>query len=479
MVLSVGLTLATLALPLPQGGEAGSQPPPPLLSPAEQKSLNKKLADYIEADQEHEQAPDNRKDRTGKKKNQAKDAFVKEWESRCDKLKVDLLKSVTDLQAIFANVLPYERRSGQGLMKREEAKTTLGQPIDKEYGLFVPKGYKYEAPARTVIMVPGLDDAGGWVECRDWFAATWGNAAANKPALLEDTIFHAVQVQKGLELDPAVDFTRQAADDSHEVACIAQVLVPFNETFKNYNVDRDRVLLDCGRGSSSFGLRFATLFPHRLCGLVLRDAPEADDIRLGSLNGLPVLIVADGKTAAAAAKLEQRINALHANSCTVLKAEDAYPYPASSAAIEKWLAERKRELFLGKVVIEPNNPRIAENYWVNITKMEAIGGVPLAKRPRLEVTADRAQNRLTIKAEGVEEFTVLLNDRLVDLDDPKGVTLIINDKALTIGRGRDRQALIDLVLRKQDTGWLFPVSLGLTVPRPEPKTGDDGNTAGK
>ena len=104
-----------------------------------------------------------------------------------------------------------------------------------------------------------------------------------------------------------------------------------------------------------------------------------------------------------------------------------------------------------KVVLEPNHPRFTKGYWVSIDRMENIAGIPLAKRARIEVEADRKQNRITVKSTGVEAFTLLLNDDMVDLDDPKGVTVIVNDKAVTKKRGRDFQRVFETGVRRRST----------------------------
>lgn len=464
MVLMVGLTLALFSLPVPQGGEGAQNQP--VLSAAEQKSLNKKLADLIESQKTWDEATGNKRDSASRKHEKAKEAFMKEWESRCEKTKTNLLASVPDLRAIFANVLPYDRASGSGTLKKEELKDA--RAIEKTYALFVPKSYKPEVPVRTVVVIPGSDAAGNWVECRDWFRDTWDNAAA-----LADTLFNVIQVPKGFDLDSIPDFSKPG-DDGKENSRIALVLASWGSTVKTYNLDRDRLFLDCGKGSSGFGLRLASMFPDRFAGIVLRDVPDVDGIRLGSLNGMAVAIVAPAADKAAATKLEQRLNGLYAGACTVIEAKGEYPFAASTADIETWMGGVKRNLMQPKIVVEPNHPRFTKAYWVTIDRMESIAGIPLGQRARIEVEADRKQNRINVKSSGVEAFSLLLNDELVDLD--KEVTVVINDKAVVKKRGRELSSLIELVYtQKLDTGWLFPTTFDCKVPKPEPKTGEAGD----
>lgn len=466
MVLTVGLTLALFAAQVPQGGDQPQNQP--LLSASEQKSLRDKLAKWIDALKEYDDAKGNKREPASRKNEKAKEAFTKEWESRSEKVKADLLKSVPDLRGIFDNVFPYDRQTGPGSLRKEELKDPGA--IEKDYALFVPKSYKVESPVRSVVVLPGQDDKGNWIECRDWFAKTWDGAP-----ILADTLFHVEQVPKEIELDTAPDFAK-VGDEANEGKRIDLALRSLGTTKKAYNLDRNRMFLDGGRGAASFALRLVSYFPDQFAGIVLRGPADVDGIRLGSLTGIPVLLVATADTKADLAKLEQRLNALQADSCTLIDATDEYPFKAAAPQIGAWMDGVKRDLMRSKVVLEPNHPRYNKGYWVLIDKMEPIAGIPLAQRPRIEVEADRKQNRINVKASGIDNFTLLLNDQLVDLDDPKGVTVVVNDKAVIKKRTRDFQRLFQLLYyQKLDSNWLFPAIFDCAVPKPEDKAPEAGD----
>ncbi|GAB4150023.1 MAG: hypothetical protein Fur0037_18440 [Planctomycetota bacterium] len=465
MAITTGLTLAALlVLQQPQAG--GGEQDKPLLSVAELKSLNKKLAAWIEAKKDYDDAPMNRRPAASRKHEKAKESFIKEWESRSEKVKTDLLKSIPDLRAIFDNVLPYDRASGSNSIKRLELKDPRAP--EKYYALYVPRSYRVDEPLRTVVVIPGRRGESDWVEAREWFENTWGGSES-----LKDTVFNVTQVPNDFEFEPVPDFSKEG-EDAKEVKRIALVLVSWGVTMKTYNLDRDRIYLDAGHGSTGFALRLATMFPDRFAGLILRNPADVPDIRLGSLNGMPVIAVADGASKAEAGKLQQRLNALKDGSCRLLDATDEYPFKASAPELEKWMAETKRDLMIPRVVVEPNHPRFTKAYWVSIEHMDNIIGVPLDKRARIEVQANRKQNRITVKAEGVSAFTLLLNDQLADLDDPNGITIVVNGQAQVHKRGRDFGRMFDLLYKqKLDTGWLFPAIVECAVPRSE--TAKDGN----
>ena len=67
-----------------------------------------------------------------------------------------------------------------------------------------------------------------------------------------------------------------------------------------------------------------------------------------------------------------------------------------------------------------------------------------------------------VSARGVENFTLLLNDDLVDLD--KEFTVVVNDKAVTEKRTRDMRGMQERLVQRRDWDFLFPVQYESTVP---------------
>ncbi len=451
------LTLLSFA---PQGQDV----PPALLAPAEQKSLHDKLAEYIKSWTEYDEATDKAREKAAKAYNKAKEAFQKEWEGRVAK-KGDLMKSPADMQAIFSNCFLYEKKQPLTLRKFD-AKAQIGAHF-----LMVPPSYKSEKPIRTMILVPGQDEAGAWVDGQRYFESTW-----DKSATAGDSIFHIPVVGKDIDFTAMPDYSKTGAEEA-EKQRNGELLGSFGETSRNYNFDRSRVIVDAGKGACSFVLRAATHFPTMFAGLILRhpDAAATADLRLGSLNGMPILLIATAETEAACTKLKERLDAQTKDSCTILKATDAYPFKAATADIEKWLANVKRDVNKKRIVLEPNDDRYKKAHWVAITTMDSIHTSVADKRPRMEVEADRANNRVTVKSVGVESFTLLLNDSLLDLD--KEFTVVVNDKAMSRKSARDLNKTIGFVRQRFDGDYVFPVEFSTKVPKPEDKPSDGG--AGK
>jgi hypothetical protein len=128
------------------------------------------------------------------------------------------------------------------------------------------------------------------------------------------------------------------------------------------------------------------------------------------------------------------------------------------------MAEQKRNMTPKKVVIEPNHDRFKRAYWVTVDRADPLLGTPAETRPRIEVEADRATNRIVVKSRGIESFVLFLNDDLVDLD--KEFTVEINGKAIPETLKRSFAGMRDRMVSRRDWEYLFPVEYKSTVPKP-------------
>ena len=91
-----------------------------------------------------------------------------------------------------------------------------------------------------------------------------------------------------------------------------------------YRFDRNRLILDCSKGSCGFALRLASYFPSRFAGLILRHpvrlrrgSPTAaaglrEQFRLDTVANLRIALVKSATTAEACDKLSKELNDLRA-----------------------------------------------------------------------------------------------------------------------------------------------------------------------
>lgn len=425
---------------------------PALLSATEQASLRDKLAKFLQDDAAYSLSTGRERERAARAREKSQEAFDEAW--RKAEAKGNVLGSPADLRAIFDNCFLLKAPSVTlGSLRKEVIKED-----GLEYHFFLPKSYKERVPTRTVLMLPGTADGGTtWVKAPEHFSATW-----EKAPLAADTIFHLPVPPANLELDPVPDWTREGAD-AEEQRRINMVWRTFAEVMLTYNVDRSRILLDSGRGTCGFALRFLTMFPDRFAGVVLRQPVAVDDIRLGTLSAMPVLLLRSQANAQVVDALHKRFEEIGNTQVTVLDAADEYPHREATAAIEAWLKERRRVFLPQRVVIEPNHDRFNRAYWAKIDVADLLATALPDKKPRLEVTADRTANRLTVKTVGVERFTLFLSDELIDLD--KEFTVLINDKAITEKRTRSFRDLRERMIARNDWECLFPAVFTASVPK--------------
>lgn len=425
-----------------------------VLTPAEQQSLAKKAANWLEASIElEEETRTQNRERLRTKETQAREAFLKEWDSR-EKAKGSLLKHLADVRAIFATALPFKASSFTG-----EIKLIQGRKAEEpSYGIVVPKTYRATEPMRCIVSIPSWNpERKAWAAPADHFTETWKGSE-----LAGDTIFVVPSLAKDLEFE-TIENVLKDADTELERRRIAAVFSVWGAVHREMRLNLDRLILDAGRGSSAFAVRLATYFPSRFAGLVLRWPADPGQLRLENLTGLPVLLVANAETKANADKLAAKLNELQPGSATVLEGKGAYPYAESKAEIAAWAKGVQRDLFRAKVTLAPNSNLFKRGYWVAIGRSEAIDLPDPNRRPFLQVEADREKNRIQVTARGVSDFTVLLNDSIVDLDKP--VTFVVNGQAREEKLGRDLRSMIREIVKVRDATLLYCSSFGMVVPQ--------------
>jgi len=448
-------SFSLLRAPAPQAqGDAK-----PVLSARDQKSLADKLKKYIAAEIAYDQAEGRAREKTGKARRKAKSSFNDAWENA--EKKGEVLGSMADLRAIYQNCFsPKKPGHGKGKLYPQ----SMGAGSDMKWSIFVPKKYREKSPWPAIVSLPG-GDAGSWTKPADHFENTW----AGTP-ITATHVVHIPVIPKGLELDPVPDYSQDGAakdEDSRN----RTVLGTLGFVLNNYNIERGKVFLDCGKEACGYGMRLASLFPDRFAGVILRDAIAVDEIRLGALSNLPVLMLKSGDNAQAVDALKARLDETCPGMATVIDAKGAAPHLDSAADIAAWMSERQRVMAPTKVVLEPNHDRFKKAYWVNIHVSESLLATAGDDRPRIEVEADREQNRITVEATSVERFELLLNDDLVDLS--KEFTIVVNGRAVQETRRRSFRDMHNRMLTRNDWEYLFPVRYVTTVPKEADDKGAD------
>lgn len=446
----IAATFSLLATTLaPQNSAASGQESEPVLASREQKTLSDKLRKYLAAETRYENSTGKARSKASKARRKAKEAFDKDWAKADDK---GVLGSMVDLKAVFHNCFENKRPGvGKGNFYMRDVSDT---PF--KYGLQIPKKYSEKNPLTTMVVLPS-GKAGTWTKPKDYFANVW--AGTN---LLHTAIVLMPMLPQGLEMDAIPDYSRDNAE-KEEQRRIGSVFSPFGFVINNYNVDRSRVFLDCGTENCGYGVRLASLFPDRWAGIILRDPTQVDDIRIGSLLSVPILAIETSANAARVSALKKRWDETCPGMMTVILGKGDAPHLASAPDIESWMKDKNRTMTPTKITLEPNHDRFNKAYWVDIDVADSLLTATPGKEPRLQVVADRAANRITVDAQGIERFEILLNDDLVDLT--KEFTIVINGKAIKETRRRSFRDMKRRMRERNDWSYLFPVSFLATVPK--------------
>ena len=460
--------LLTLSLVLPQDKDTQKGDPrfTTVLSSAEQSTLNSKMRAWFDAALDLMTEQGSKRDALRKKEKDTLDALDKEW-AKISKAKSDPLKHLGDMRAIFANVLPYKSQSGSGEVRLQKAKDRQGKET-LSFGLVIPKGYRETSSYRGVMALPGFDaEKKNWIPAKDWFDKVWRG-----PELAESTVFVLPTLDHEIEYDAMPDPGKDSDTllESRRFEPLFMILL--GNVYQELRLDLDRLILDCGKGNSGFGLRLCSYFPSRFAGIILRHPVEVTGLRLDSLTGVPVLLLSSPETKTACDNIAKTLNGLQAGACTVLEGKGGYPFTDSRAEVSEWAKKVQRDLYRSKVTLVPTSNKFRTGYWVRIGVADQIEAVPEAQRPMITVEADAKDNRITVTTRSIGDFALTLNDALVDLD--KDVTVVVNGVAEKVKPQRNLKKMCEQMQKLRDVTLLFPYSYTKVVPKSEDKKAEKG-----
>jgi len=195
-----------------------------------------------------------------------------------------------------------------------------------------------------------------------------------------------------------------------------RILWPLMRVAREAHVDFDRIVLDGGAPALAAAPSYASLF----AGLVLRGGALSETARKTVPNFAPVPIYVIG-----APHLANQLRAAGHPSVTV----------GENEGLPAWVEERRRtqpKRFRWTVL----GPKQQLAWWINVDYL-ARGAVEGALDVEVVDTA-KAPNTIQIRARGIEQVSVYLNDEIVDLDRP--VRIVINDRIVhnkTVARSFD------------------------------------------
>jgi hypothetical protein len=232
-----------------------------------------------------------------------------------------------------------------------------------------------------------------------------------------------------------------------------KITTAFGEFWKRYHVDFDRVVLD----GTKDALPLAASMPVFFAGVVVRaDTAEGKNVDIdpalvANFAHIPVYVV--GSEDAAVVKS--------------LRAGGAMPKVGPADGLIPWLKAippRTTPTDFKWTVNDPDVHILAN--WINLNRIADADA-------SLVVKTVREENAVRIEAKGIENLSIFLNDRIVDLGKPVRITINGKDvqrPASDFQRKLDGTLDGDVIsIRKSGYyGWLFPVLLNnVEVPKPE------------
>lgn len=268
-----------------------------------------------------------------------------------------------------------------------------------------------------------------------------------------------------------------AFDVSKDALAPIWVYLPLRGSF---NIDPNRIFVE-GVGSACKSAQFVGSFsiPDRMAGLVLRNPQEAT---LNENAGIFPTVVVRGpegaeKATAAFAKIKETVGEAHA---VELATSDVASVEGACAPLGDWLkAAKPREVaktFTWVLTKDRNGaaPNICAAGSIKVRSAlknelpTRIGAT--YKRPE----SPTAPNVVSITAENLDEFTLCLNDDLVDLDKP--VAIMINGAPVGTTKTYERSVSEMLTMANDwgEYGQLFPVQIPLRVPQAAVAAKNDG-----
>lgn len=390
----------------------GSPTEEPVLREADHKKLGKLVAAYWEAKSEKKgiQAAFEKLDETIEKSQKK----VKD-----DR---DLIGAVADWKEIF-RYATFEGLDERGMKKGKLESTEGDGPVGTaRYCYHVSRKYlTKKGPYPLVLVVPdeGVDPAA-------YLDEAWNDEGMRDAAILV-----------GLDMEGA-------GDDWSGEAGLYHVMNVFAVVKDEFALDYDRVFLaGAGKGFAA-AVATASAFPQLFTGIIAHGTVEPADAR--NLRNMPSLIVGGG---AGGQTFRDQVAELGFDNCEV--SDEATP-----ADVWAWIEGRKRDPYPQRITFAPITPGARGAHWLRVDDFD------LAEGPWVDAVADRESNTITIDADEISFVEVMLNDELVDMDEP--VKIVVNGTTHEELVARNKRTMIDLAFDQGDWARVFTNALRFDVP---------------
>lgn len=200
------------------------------------------------------------------------------------------------------------------------------------------------------------------------------------------------------------------------------IIGPIGRSTVAFRLDRSRLFL-VGKGEQgvSFAAAYAAVLPHFFSGVAYVNGEVSDEKGATNRTLLPA----------------EKQESVEAAAAWMLGLEAANKYPTSFE-------------------VELLEPWQGVYYWVQALKYDTGEAVPEGESSRLKVSVDRGTNTITIDGAYVYQVRLMLNDILVDLDQP--ITILRNGQSYSFQASRSLGTMLQNYVGSLD-GSVFPAQL--------------------
>jgi hypothetical protein len=311
-----------------------------------------------------------------------------------------------------------------------------------EFAVRLPKGYDSARNYPLILSIPDHDE-----KPADHIRTHWTTTALRDAAIV---------VSPAMPTERA-DWTRVAVNGRPGGLCHA--LTVLRVASERFAIDVDRVYV-VGHGRSvPAAVACGNYSPQRFAGIAGRSG-DAGELTPANFTNLPTYFASGGAQAAAFQAAAEKLGIDHCELKSGGTEEDVW----------NWMQAHPRRRAPTRVTVVPGDPFPTRAYWLRVA--------PSAPDASATAAIERASNTVRITAHGVSGVTLLLNDALLDLDQP--LRIVCNDIESTAAVVRDLSLALDTLhdgLSDTNTVYVARTDVDLTgnnaVKLPEPTAAEE------
>jgi len=391
------------------------------------RTLARKLNDYVEPFLEWNLTTNARKKiKLGGdwRENLAK--FRKELAKQERRARTSIMKELDALRSLNRQAFNYTRnptKAGGYFLKQFEIKLE-NQTRRFKFGYFMPKQYRYITRSKKGIpLIISL-------AARNPNSGNWQQTNRHLKELYGGSTFEEDHLMLSPQLPDKIDMSKEPEAIADFQEWTAPIATTLEEFWKCHQIDWNRIYLEGNGESCRLAAYLAAVKPRLFAGVILRNPPKLEKLKLENFHHLPLLVLEDKQHAGNHASLQEALKKLdrkkialgggrEIDALTVVDDPGDYPFTKANKAIRTWIDTVERKPSPTHLCFRPVFSEMREHWLIKINRfITYVENATASYYPLIEVEMDREKNEIEIKSQCVKSFNLFLNDELVDLDKP-------------------------------------------------------------